>query len=611
MSIADQNSKNIRDPMQIRISLSARDTKASLSYSVTNATVKDSNLSTSLKKELWNMKKLADFSGEGFILNGTREFYDSSATTASEESGKLGIRTSTGSGCTVTVTADRTISAVTIAVTKGSGTISCNNETYDINRIVIIPVNGTSAKLVFNNSDQDNRIEIASIVPGMYFNFKNKDLISVTAALRGNTSLSDYTWKISELECKAYWPDDISEAVANINDNVALTYSAGYTDDMSRTRRFYISDTVTMEGNVITFKAQDASARLDRYKSQASCIKHQNMYSERNVYKHMISLIEEAGIKLQRKEAIPSASGSSKTQQCIYYPERSYREEVAQILAFGRNSHLGFWPVFVDAGYPHVKHTKPVATSSGINRDYGIWTIREEDCGDVQKNVERNIASIRSSTSTYGIKNKCSRDETTVFEEKDVASGKTYTYNFQNIVDDTTITVSNAEIISKNAQKVRYKAKKTTQKTKKKTKYKKKVNGKYRTYTKTETVKTNQCKIKARRLDIDKGISRMVESNNRPGYSLIIDPSRIALGMQTTDLNGINYMVFPNFHVLFDISNEIYTFKWKGDPRMQPRDLFYFVRLNGSKEVFTIEEIILEHEEGGTIATITARKGVC
>lgn len=79
-------------------------------------------------------------------------------------------------------------------------------------------------------------------------------------------------------------------------------------------------------------------------------------------------------------------------------------------------------------------------------------------------------------------------------------------------------------------------------------------------------------------------------------------------------------------------SDEIGSFTWKGDPRMQPRDVFTFVFIEeqlfnendealltedgvelwgGGEEVRTIENITMTFEHGGLISEITYRKGIC
>lgn len=57
-------------------------------------------------------------------------------------------------------------------------------------------------------------------------------------------------------------------------------------------------------------------------------------------------------------------------------------------------------------------------------------------------------------------------------------------------------------------------------------------------------------------------------------------------------------------------SNITGSFTWKGDPRMQPRDVFTFVKLDGTEIDCTIEQIDLEHVGGGTTAKITYREGI-
>ena len=53
------------------------------------------------------------------------------------------------------------------------------------------------------------------------------------------------------------------------------------------------------------------------------------------------------------------------------------------------------------------------------------------------------------------------------------------------------------------------------------------------------------------------------------------------------------------------------SFTWKGDPRMQPKDVINFHRLDGTTEEITLENITITHEGGGTSAEITYRKGIC
>ena len=57
-------------------------------------------------------------------------------------------------------------------------------------------------------------------------------------------------------------------------------------------------------------------------------------------------------------------------------------------------------------------------------------------------------------------------------------------------------------------------------------------------------------------------------------------------------------------------SNVTGSFRWKGDPRHQPRDVATFVLRDGAEETITLENITITHEGGGTYADYTYRKGI-
>ena len=85
------------------------------------------------------------------------------------------------------------------------------------------------------------------------------------------------------------------------------------------------------------------------------------------------------------------------------------------------------------------------------------------------------------------------------------------------------------------------------------------------------------------------------------------------LGFNTSNSSTTSIECFPKwgYESLFNRSNITGSFTWKGDPRMQPRDVVTFHRLDGTTEDITIENITITHEKGGTSAEITYRKGIC
>ena len=179
--------------MEVHCGLSAQDTGASLSYSgASGMTCSDSNLSAALSMTAWDMRKLTDFQKGGFPLDGSRKLLD--YTAASLSAGKIGMRSHVGQGFSVKITANKTIAAVTVACTAGTGTISAQagteTKSYALRRITVIPVNSTAVTLTVSNTG-DGRIEIASIVPGISMEWDNSRIISCTVHIRSDIRLDN------------------------------------------------------------------------------------------------------------------------------------------------------------------------------------------------------------------------------------------------------------------------------------------------------------------------------------------------------------------------------------------------------------------------------------
>ena len=85
MSIIDtQNGKQIRDAMEVHCGLTARYTKADLSITAQSGQIAaaDSNLSESIDADQWTMRKLTDFQGDGFPLDGSCVLLDTATAGA-------------------------------------------------------------------------------------------------------------------------------------------------------------------------------------------------------------------------------------------------------------------------------------------------------------------------------------------------------------------------------------------------------------------------------------------------------------------------------------------------------------------------------------------------
>jgi len=590
MSIIDvKNAEQIRDPLEIHCGITAR---SDIDLTVTasgDIAASDSNAGAAIDTEQWAMRGLADFQGEGFPLDGSRELLDTSVA-GSLADGKVGLRSDIGGTMTASVTGDQEIVALTVEVASGSGTITANGVSYDAKQLVIIPVGAQSVTLTIESDDPERRIEIASITPGIDLEFTNEDIISVELDLRSDLSIVSPSWAISSITVRAYYPGDLSEVIPNVGDDVPIWYYAGYPGDYSQIRYFYLNGPAEQLNGVLTFSGEDASGKLEDSKNVAlQRLDTDSTVGRTNLYNWFVNTIESAGIKPVSIEAPPTASGQTKTERSMVMLEASAREHVAAMMNL---AHSGtFWPVFVDAGIPSIRWTKPTSK----------WDIYEADCGDVQRNIARNVAKLEvEDSSDYGITNDITKATAWSTLEADISitRGISITKNFDSwywaysvsykqgdrFVWATPNSVQWIPSATSVQKKVRTGTKKGKAVYSNKWFYRPTLYGKLMTYTAT-----------ARSL---------VPPVLRSGYTATVTPLGIGSIYQGTTL------IYPNWQSLFAVSNITGSFTWKGDPRMQPRDVFTFHRLDGTTELCTIESIQLTHEEGGTTAEISYRKGV-
>ena len=293
-TIDSENAKQIRQPMDVLITMSLADTDISMTYSgYSSAKVADGVLD----KRNWSMRKLADLQGDGFPLDGSCVLYDS-ATQPSQTNGKLGVRSNVGESVSVTATGNKTMASLTVLVT-GAESVTYNGTTTEITGSQVnIPVLSTSISMTFAPASETERIEISNMFPDSNFRITNDSLINATVSLRSDLSLLEPTIPESELNIKIYHGVDISEDVANIPEDTPIIYQAGYDGDMSPERKFYVSGQITWADNVLTIHAVDAVHFLD-IEMNASVL----WRGDAEIFRLMYYIVEDlAGITLINKE---------------------------------------------------------------------------------------------------------------------------------------------------------------------------------------------------------------------------------------------------------------------------------------------------------------------
>lgn len=601
-NIDAQNALQIRErPMEVYIGLQVGSTATISTYTVTGQVKSDDS---TLGNSSWAMRTLADLAGDGFLLDGSAEWYDSTVT-PSENNGKLGVRGDIGETITVTITAGSTLTAVTVA-SSGVSTITKGADTYTATGNDVTTINASSATLVFTPIDSDTRVEIDYIVPGIIFNITNDTLISCTLALRGNLDVKDHTWEESEIEVKMYYPNDISSSLAYIQNDWPITYQAGYDSDLSTERKFYISEPITQEQGVITIKGVDASHLLDDKTMQEQWLTAYTGNAHQTVYTKFIDAIQAAGITLQRKQ---SWSGSqSGTLRYSVLPEMSTRDFVSSVMNLTLNhtrSGTYYGIQFVDAGIPTVEH--------GNGKTYGqTWTVYKSDCGEWSETYDQNISAINDSngdrkfneTVTISINNsqlggdsvgnnQFAEKANNPYAESLIGLNQIvelsldgYYYDIKDIWQwSTPVLICPSRCVFKSTKASAWE----------------RVDILSKHYWRVD----NQKKFVGKATAITGGVNGFSNPNGLPGINFEMEPFVYGALL---DSNGETVFNYPS---LFKRSLRTGSFTWKGDPRMQPLD--YINVTNDTSDgrgniTARITGIELTHEEGGTSAKITWRE---
>ena len=654
-TIDRENAKQIRQPMDVLITMQVPDDDITLSFSGYTSTSKVSD--GRLTQPTWPMRRLADLQGDGFALSGSCALYES--LTPSATNGKLGVRGHVGQAVNLTVTGSQQMAGLTLLVT-GASAVTYNGYSHEVTsgRVSFL-VGATTAALTLTPASEETRIEISSVNTGADITISNDSLISCIVSLRSDLSAIDPTLPESEINVEAYFDRDVSEAVAGIPDDTPVYYRAGYGDDLSQTRSFYVSGEVTWADNVLSIHAVDAVHFLD-YTIPAPLELPDGDLSR--VYSLAGNLVREKipNASTERNRILRAVSG--------YYTNavipagtnvRDYLAFMSNALHADLTQTVAMWPTYTDAGNPSLTISKPSAK----------WSVSEEDCGDIKKNAERSLSGIVCDTYTVGegqyftilgtasmVKNV----GVSINFDSDVFGARYYIgiyvgptggegnrekYNAAHIPADT---ASNIIPMVPGAIDGYHE-------------------GRFGYYPGTAWQLTHPGVAQSDILEIGhRGYSQfipwdcyydggsyfdrfttqqgawnellttgIIDSNDTQieltiagyGYTAEKVKTIVGTGRKPAEISNLPYMGVGRYQIvgssssqvlfpepalenLLERSNITGSFTWKGDPRMQPRDVINFHRLDGTVEEVTIESITLKHEGGGTSAEIVYRKGV-
>jgi hypothetical protein len=565
--------------MEIHVAFSA-DLGTTLSYRVSTTAAADPNFTETLEQSSWYFMQLADLADEGFTLDGTVDLYD--PTAAGSEFGKIGLLSAPGGNLSVVVSAQSVIPVLTIETRDSEGTITAGGNSYTLQQYTVIPVNATSVTLHFNNSSATKRLQVGSIFAGISASFDNESIISCNLSLQSDLKPDNPTLPISSIEMTALYREDLSAAISAMPDNAPITYYSGYPGDYSPTRQFYLSEPATIKNGVIELHGEDSVRFLDGVDVGCEWFTCKTKKSAWAISNWITKKLTAAGVPVISH--MPAQSGTSTGDEDMIINAGSLRDHIANIMNLCRSD--AYFPSFVDAGRPRLTINKPTAS----------YTINEADCGDVETAYDRQIAVIKTDDD-HGVKpivySGIENEELEI--DKKVTMNKRYTINgdSDSYYWKYEVTGQSVNVVWQNPLSFAYRPTRTS--------YKTTVNGK--------TVWRDLVDVEGYRVVFNDSSKTLRPADNRSGAEMDFSPMIYGAIIQSNSDNTYTRL-YPIFDAIFDRSNVTGSFTWKGNPKMQPRDVFNFVRLDGTTEVCTVEAIELKHERGGLSATISYRKGI-
>ena len=224
------------------------------------------------------INKLCDLEGDGFPLDGTR-FFDGETTRVgylgtdlADENGDLATPLEVEMAISVsgapsserdfiTLFFDEVAEVVIHVEEEDAGTTD-----FEVSKRVLIPAytelhpGAYGVTVTIDKWIPHRRPKITRIHLGDAYRFDNDNIISVTGAFRTDLSVKP-SIPFSDLEITAH---ETSEPSFNaFVEGSPIWYSSGYETDMSDLRRFYQSEPLGYDNNVLSVNGQDSATKLD------------------------------------------------------------------------------------------------------------------------------------------------------------------------------------------------------------------------------------------------------------------------------------------------------------------------------------------------------------
>lgn len=487
------------------------------------------------------------------------------------------------------------------------------------------------------------RLYIDRIAPGESWQWDKATLIGCTLTLRGvETKGNDPELQMSEVEIKGIVPETDLTGIAQMAENSPIWYAAGYRDDVTPVRRFYLSEGITAENIVATVKGYDATKFLEaEHHGVVSSWTARFNYGDymRQMARRCYGILGRGLIYDHNaeyaREPVNDISGVATSETVCRYmsvdnvPRRSVVAAHCNLMRItsGGLYDNGVYCDYVDAGLPTWRAGNiPIGKTA-----YGHeWSLTQGEVVDFKKEVQIDCAEV-------------SADVSWPKQEKDTKGKLKYTsFYAETITQGDSRAIETEEPYSSHKFKGYNKEEKNSADGSMQWIHSKignliRVNGHYYPdrqvfgrssfdYT-VKALKTAKMRLigvrnvmthPTRLTGLPSGVTyedgTVKYVTGRKGEAFTLPEIFKATMEQAGGVVGSAASNVKSLWGLFikqigDRSNIVYKFQYRGDPHMQPRDIIHMT-INGTVVDMTIDNLTLEHVEGGLISTIECRKGI-
>ena len=489
------------------------------------------------------------------------------------------------------------------------------------------------------------RLYVDRVAAGDSWQWDKSNLIGCGLALRGvDTNGNDPDLQMSEIEIRGIVPTSDIESIANMAENSPIWYAAGYFDDVTPVRRFYLSEGITTENIVATIKGYDATKFLESEHYGVISTYDRGKFSRGEYMRRFArrcygilsrGLVYNHDVEYARS-AVNRIKGKATTDSDIRYmstngvPRRSMVAAYVNLLRSpsGGLDNSAMYLDYVDAGLPTWRAgTVPIGRS-----DYGHkWNLKLSDVSDFEEEAEVAISKISAEVSrpTWETDEQGNTKYTSWYAEMVSQGDSRYidteepysAHKFKGYDRDERENnrgnrkwihskignlyrvlghyYPDIEDFGFSAFKYRIESLKST---------KQRLVG-------VRNVMTSPKSLSSQPSGVTYEDGKITYTTGKRGEKIEFPDCFHGILVQASSVSGSTAVGSKSLWGLLlkqigDRSNIVYKFKYRGNPKMQPRDIIAMDMGGGVTVNMTIDNLTLEHEAGGLISEIECRKGI-